>query len=40
MYNPQKYLLKTPIYSIKMENISFGKDLAVKNVKQLITLSS
>ncbi len=36
MYNPQKYLLKTTTYSIKVKNIGFGKDLAVINVKQLL----
>jgi hypothetical protein len=35
MYNPQKYLLKTTTCLKKVKNIGFGKDLAIKNVKQL-----
>ena len=40
MHNSQKYLLKSTAYSKKVKNIGFGKDFAVINVKQLITLPS
>jgi len=36
MYNHLKYLLKTMAYLIKTKSTTFGKELALKNIKQLL----